>query len=149
MDLLLNKTARHNYEILDTFEAGIQLHGHEVKTLRAKHGSLKEAYITNQAEILQLVKCHIPPYQPGHAKYENVDTYRPRTLLLHKKQIQKLSEELKQKGKSLIPLRIYLKGNLIKLEFALARGKKKHDKRQDLRDRTSKRDAERAIKNSY
>lgn len=149
MNLLVNKNARRNYEILDIYEAGIQLQGHEVKTLRAKHGSLKEAYITNQGEILQLVKCHIPPYQPGHTRYENIDTYRPRKLLLHKKQIQKLSSELRQKGRSLIPLRIYLKGNLIKLELALARGKKQHDKRHDLKNRTSKRDAERAIKNNY
>ncbi len=148
MDLLVNKTAHHNYEILETFEAGIRLSGYEVKTLKAKHGSLKESYVTHKDGFLRLVKCHIPLYQSGHALYENFDVYRQRDLLLHKKQIQKLSEELKQKGKSLIPLRIYLKGNLIKLEIALARGKKKYDKRNDLKDRTTKREVERIIKNS-
>lgn len=148
MNLLVNKKLHHSYEVLETLEAGLKLDGSEVKTLRAKHGSLKEAYITIDNEVF-LVSCHLPHFQPGHKKYENVDTYRRRKLLLHKKQIQKLKEKIKQKGLTIVPVRIYEKGNLIKIEIAIARGKQLHDKRSDMKNRTSKREAERAIKNTY
>jgi SsrA-binding protein len=149
MNLLVNKKLHHSYEVMDTLEAGIKLNGSEVKSLRKKHGSLKEAYISVMNNEVFLVSCHIPPYQPGHKIYENIDTYRKRKLLLHKKQIEKLKEKTKQKGLTLAPVRIYEKGNLIKIEIAVAKGKKLHDKRADLKNRTSKREAERAMKNSY
>jgi SsrA-binding protein len=149
MDLLLNKTAHHNYEVLEKIEAGLKLTGSEVKTLRGKHGSLKEAYVTIKNNELWLIKCHVPHYQPGHPEYENLDTYNPRKLLLNKKQIDSLGEKLKQKGLSIIPLRIYLNHNLIKIEIALARGKKKFDKRNDLKERTTKREVERVLKNNF
>jgi SsrA-binding protein len=149
MNLLVNKTASRNYEILDKFEAGLQLTGSEVKTLRLKHGSLKEAYVTIKNNELWLIKCHIPHYQPGHVYYENLDTYNSRKLLLHKKQITSLGEKLKQQGLSIIPLRIYLSHNLVKIEIALAKGKKNYDKRNDMKDKTAKREAQRTIKNSY
>jgi len=148
MNLLVNKKVNQSYEIIDTFEAGLKLTGSEVKTLRKKHGSLKEAYITVSSEVF-LVGCHLPHYQGAHAIYENVDTYRPRKLLLNRKQITLLKERVKQRGLAIVPLRIYEKGNLIKIEIAVARGKQKHDKRNDLKNRTSKREAERAIKNTY
>ncbi|MCD5390019.1 MAG: SsrA-binding protein SmpB [Candidatus Pacebacteria bacterium] len=149
MNLLVNKKLHHSYEVLDTFEAGLQLNGSEVKTLRAKHGSLKEAYITTNNGEVFLTSCHLPHFQPGHKRYENVDTYRQRKLLLHKKQIEKLREKTKQRGLTIVPVRIYAKKNLIKIEIAIARGKQQHDKRIDMKNRTSKREAERAIKNLY
>ena len=149
MNLLVNKKIRHNYEILESLEVGIELLGTEVKSLRQKHGSLKESYIKEKNNEVFLVSCHIPPFQPGHKIYENFDSYRKRKLLLHKKQIEKLREKTKQRGLTLVPVRIYEKGNLIKLELAVARGKKLHDKRADLKNRTAKREAERAMKNIY
>lgn len=149
MNLLVNKKLHHSYEVLETFEAGLQLNGSEVKSLRAKHGSLKEAYITTNNNEVFLTSCHLPHFQAGHKQYENADTYRQRKLLLHKKQIKKLKEKTKQRGLTLVPVRIYTKKNLIKIEIAIARGKKLHDKRADLKNRTSKREAERAIKNNY
>lgn len=149
MNLLVNKKFRHSYEVLDTFEAGLKLTGSEAKTLRQKHGSLKEAYITVSENEVFLVSCHLPHFQPGHKLYESMDTYRKRKILLHKKQIEKLKEKTKQKGLTVIPVRIYEKGKLIKIEIAIARGKQLHDKRSDMKNRTSKREAERAIKNNY
>ncbi len=146
MNLLVNKKLHHAYDIIEKFEGGLKLTGSEVKTLRKKHGSLKEAYITVGDEIY-LISAHLPHFQPGHKMYENADTYRKRKILLHKKQIGKLKEKTKQKGLTIVPVRIYEKGNLIKIEIAIARGKQQHDKRRMLQDRTTKRDAERAMKN--
>lgn len=148
MNLLVNKKIRHSYEVLETFEAGIKLSGSEVKSLRKKHGSIKEAYIKGDKELF-LQNCHIPPFQPGHLAYENIDTYTARKILLNKKEISYLKGKQKEKGLSLAPVRIYEKGSLIKIEIALVRGKKLHDKRNDMKNRTSKREAERAIKNTY
>lgn len=146
MNLLSNKRAKFNYEILESFEAGIKLTGSEVKTLRKKQGSLKEAYIKVDDEVF-LVAAHIPPFQSGHKDMETYDPYQQRKLLLNKKQIEKIRASLKQKGLTVVPLSIYSKANLIKIEIAIARGKKQHDKRNTLKNRTSKRDAERAMKN--
>jgi SsrA-binding protein len=146
MNLLVNKTVKRSYEIIDIFEAGIKLLGWETKTLRKKHGSLKEAYITIDNEAW-LVNCYLPLFQPNQKIYEGTDPYHKRKLLLSRKQIEKLKESLKQKGLTIVPLRIYEKGQLIKIEIAIARGKKLHDKRNDLKNRTSKREAERAMKN--
>ena len=145
MNVLVNKTVRRSYEILDTLEAGIKLLGWEVKTLRKKHGSLKEAYITVDTEVW-LVNCYIPLFQPGQKMHEGTDPYHKRKLLVSKKQIASLKSSLKQKGLTIVPMRIYAKGQLLKIEIAIAKGKKNYDKRKDLKDRTSKRDAERAIK---
>lgn len=148
MNLLVHKKIHHSYEVLETFEAGLKLTGSEIKTLRQKHGSLKESYITVNEEVF-LVGCHLPPFQPGHIMYEHIDTYQKRKLLLSKKQIKFLQAKGKQRGLSVVPIRIYTKGSLIKIEIALARGKKLHDKRADMKNKTSKREAERAIKNTY
>ncbi len=146
MNLLVNKTARRSYEILETLEAGIKLSGWEVKTLRKKHGSLKEAYITTDSEIW-LVNTYIPHFQPNQPTQENDDPYQKRKLLVSKKQFHDLKSALKQKGLTIIPLRIYEKGQLLKIEIGLAKGKKLYDKRKDLKDRAMKRDADRAMKN--
>jgi len=148
MDLLVHKKIRHSYEIIETFEGGLKLRGSEVKTLRAKHGSLKEAYVTINDEVY-LVSCHLPHFQPSQKMFEGVDTYRKRKILLNKNQIVKLKAKTKEKGLTLVPMRIYAKGKLIKIEIALARGKQLHDKRADMKNKTSKREAERAIKNTY
>jgi len=145
MNLLVNKTVRRSYEIIDTLEAGIKLAGWEVKTLRKKHGSLKEAYVTVDAEVW-LANSYIPLYQPGHTENDGRDPYQKRKLLLSRKQIESLKSSQKQKGLTIVPMRIYEKGQLLKIEIAVARGKKLHDKRKTMKDRTSKRDAERAIK---
>lgn len=149
MNLLVNKKLHHNYEVIESFEAGLKLTGSEVKSLRKKHGSLKEAYITINDDEVFLSSCHIPHFQPGHKKYEGIDTYQKRKILLHKKQIKDLQEKNKQKGLTIVPVRIYEKRNLIKIEIAIARGKKLHDKRSDMKNRTARREAERAIKNTY
>lgn len=146
MNSLVNKTVRRSYEIIDTYEAGIKLAGWEVKTLRKKHGSLKEAYITIDEQVW-LVNCYLPLFQPNQKMYEGTDPYQKRKLLLSRKQIDSLKSDLKQKGLTIVPLRIYEKGQLLKIEIAVAKGKKNYDKRKDLKDRTSKRDVERAIKN--
>ncbi len=148
MNLLVHKTVKQGYEILETFEAGIKLAGWEVKTLRQKHGSLKESYITADNEIW-LVNCYLPLFQPNQKIYEGTDPYQKRKLLLSKQQIKKIKESQKRQGLTIVPLRIYEKGQLIKIEIAIARGKKKHDKRNDLKDKTAKRDAQRAMKNYY
>lgn len=146
MNLLVNKTVKRSYEILDTYEAGIKLDGWEVKTLRKKHGSLKEAYVAVDNEVW-LVNCYLPLFQPNQKLYEGTDPYQKRKLLLSRKQIEKLKASQKQQGLTIVPMRIYEKGQLIKIEIAVARGKKMHDKRKDLKDRTSKREVERAMKN--
>jgi len=145
MNLLRNKKAKLNYELIESFEAGLKLSGSEVKSLRQTHGSLSEAYITVSNEVW-LIGAHIPAFQPGHAMYESYDSYEKRKLLLHKKEISKLKASLKQKGLTIVPIRIYDKHGLIKIEIAIARGKQKHDKRNTLKNRTSKREAERAAK---
>ncbi len=150
MNLLTNKRATHDYEIKERFEAGISLHGWEVKSLRQKHGSLSESYVTVKRNErgtpeLFLKKAHIPHYQPNQIS-ENGDPYRERKLLLKKKEIAHIAEALKQKGVSVIPLRIYEKGNLMKVEIALAKGKKKHDKREDLKKRAIQREIQQKMK---
>ena len=148
MNLLTNKKAKFDYEILESFEAGIKLSGSEVKSLRKQDGSLKEAYVTVNDEVW-LVGAHIPLFQAGHAMYESYDSYQKRKLLLNKKEIEKIKTSLKQKGLTIVPIKMYDKGGLIKIEIAIARGKQKHDKRNALKDRASKRDVLRAIKNLF
>lgn len=145
-DLLVHKSIRHHYEILEQYEAGIQLHGWEVKSLRNKHGSIKESYIVIDNNEVWLINAFIPAYQANHALRKNDDPYRKRKLLFSRKEIQELIGEQKHKGLTLVPTKIYNKNNLIKIGVALARGKKLHDKRASLKDRTAKREAERAMK---
>lgn len=146
MNLLVNKTANLNYHILDRYEAGIQLTGTEVKSLRNKSGSLKEAYVkVNNGEVY-LRNAHIPPFQAQHARYETYDSTQERKLLLSKREIAKIKKALQQKGVTIIPLRIFAKKRFLKIEIAVASGKQKFDRRNDLKEKAVKRDLEREVK---
>jgi SsrA-binding protein len=138
-----NRKARHEYFILDTFEAGIVLKGTEVKSLRQGNANLADGYAMLKGGEVWLAGMHISPYQQG--SYSNVDPTRSRKLLLHAREIRKLSGRLKEKGLTLVPLKVYFKNNLAKVLLGLAKGKRAFDKRQDI----AKRDAERAIRQRY
>lgn len=139
-----NRKARFNYEILETYEAGIALKGTEVKSIRAGKVNLGEGYATiDNGEIL-LKQVHISPYEQGNIF--NVDPLRVRKLLMHKSEIKKLIGEVAQKGYSLIPLSMYLKKGKVKVQLALARGKKNYDKRESLAKKDAQRKIERAVK---
>lgn len=143
MNLVVNKTVHHNYEILEQFEAGMKLLGSEVKSLRQKNGSLREAYVKVKEGRLVLTNAYVPPFQ-NHA--DLYDPYRERLLLLHKKEVMKIRHLLKQGGVTIVPVRIYATKRFIKIEIAIARGKKKHDKRNELKKRAITRDIERELK---
>ena len=145
MALIQNKKVRLNYEITETFEAGMELFGFEVKSLRGKQGSLEGAHVIVRGREAFLVGATIPPYQPKNTPPE-YDPDRARRLLLNKKEITRLGGFESQKGLTIVPLSVYNKNNKLKVELAVARGKKKHDKRQDLKEKTMKREAQRAIR---
>ena len=139
-----NKKAYHDYFILDTYEAGIALHGTEVKSLRMGQCSIKEAFIRIENGEMFIYGMHISPYEKGNIF--NKDPLRTRKLLLHKNEILKMLGKMKEKGIAVIPLKVYLKGSLVKVEIGLARGKKLYDKRDDIAKKDQKREAEREIK---
>lgn len=140
-----SRDARHHYEILETVEAGIELFGYEVKAIKSGSGSLKGAFIAADPKGLSLVKMYIPPYQVKNAP-PAYDPYRNRRLLLQKKEIKKFADKKKSEGLTLIPLSLYDKKNLIKVEIALVRGKKQHDKRQSIKKREADREIRRTLK---
>lgn len=144
MALVSNKKARLNYEILDTFEAGMELFGTEVKSLKNKQGSLEGAYVIIRGGEAFVTNMHIPAYQKKNTP-ESFDPYRVRRLLLHKKELGKLASASAQKGLTIVPISVYNKNNLLKLEVAIARGKKKHDKREMLKKKTMNRDIARDL----
>ncbi|RMF15730.1 MAG: SsrA-binding protein SmpB [Candidatus Dadabacteria bacterium] len=137
-----NRKARHLYQILDTFEAGIVLSGSEVKSLRAGRANLQDAYARIKDGEAWLINAHIAPYDQAGG-YGHDDPTRNRKLLLHRREIDRLYGEIKSGGLTLVPLRIYFKNGRAKVELALARGKKSHDKREDLKKRDQKREMER------
>jgi SsrA-binding protein len=145
MTLLKNKTARRDYKILETYEAGIELFGFEVKSLRQKEGSLKGAYVAARGGEAWLVSAHIPAFQPDNAPDE-YDPDRTRKLLLHKQEIRELADHEREGGIAIIPLSVYNSHGRIKLEVAVAEGKKQHDKRKDIKERDVQRDIERTLK---
>ena len=138
-----NRKARHEYFILETFEAGIALQGSEIKSIRAGQISLSEAYIRIDGHEAWLEDAHIAPYE--QANRYNHDPRRPRKLLLHHNEIHRLWNEVRQKGVTVIPLSVYLKEGRAKLEIAVAKGKKLYDKRADLAKRDAKREIERQM----
>lgn len=140
-----NRKARFNYEILETYEAGIELKGTEVKSVRASKVNLTEGFISIDNGEAFLKQVHISPYEQGNIF--NVDPVRVRKLLLHKREIKKLIGETAQKGFTLVPLSMYLKNGKVKLSLGLARGKNTHDKRQDMAKKDVQRSIERAMKN--
>lgn len=139
-----NKKAYHDYFILDTYEAGIVLHGTEVKSLRMGKCSIKESFIRIENGEVFIYGMHISPYEKGNIF--NKDPLRVRKLLLHKSEINKLAGQIKMKGYTLMPLKVYFKGSLVKVEIGLARGKKLYDKRQDIAKKDAKREVERDFK---
>ncbi|MGL5206000.1 MAG: SsrA-binding protein SmpB [Acidaminococcaceae bacterium] len=140
-----NRKARHDYSIHETFEAGIELVGTEVKALRAGKANLKDAYaqITKTAEVY-VYNLHISPYEQGNQF--NHEPLRPRRLLLHRAEIRRLIGKVKEKGYALIPLKLYFTHGLVKMELALATGKKLYDKRQSMAEKDAKREMDRTMK---
>ncbi len=143
-DLVSNRKARYNYEILETFEAGLVLFGTEIKSLRDHKGSLQEAYIIVEGSELWLINSQIPHYQFGNV--HNHPEKRKRKLLMHANEIERLRKAVQEKGLSLIPLAIFLKGRWAKIKFALGKGKKMHDKRESIKEKESKRALEKEFK---
>ncbi|NSL53152.1 SsrA-binding protein SmpB [Calidifontibacillus erzurumensis] len=139
-----NKKAYHDYFIEDTYEAGIVLQGTEIKSIRAGRVNLKDSFAKIQKGEVFLHNMHISPYEQGN-RY-NHDPLRTRKLLLHKREIQKLIGITKEQGYSLIPLKIYLKNGYAKVLIGLAKGKKKYDKREDMKRKEAKREVERAFR---
>lgn len=139
-----NKKARHDYFIEDTYEAGIVLHGTEVKSLRQGKCSIKESFVRVETGEVIIYGMHISPYEKGNIF--NKDPLRPKKLMLHKYEINKLVGKLNEKGLTLVPIQVYFKGSLVKVEIGLARGKKLYDKRQDIAKRDLKREHEREYK---
>jgi SsrA-binding protein len=139
-----NRKARHDYEILDTYEAGLVLTGSEIKSIRAGHVNLREAFVQVRSDELWLLNAHIATYdqagQFGH------DPLRPRKLLLHRKEINRIAARVQEKGLTIVPTVLYLTRGLAKVEIALARGKKQYDKRESLRRRDSQRQIERSLR---
>jgi SsrA-binding protein len=139
-----NRRARHEYHILETFECGLVLHGYEVKSIREGRASLQEAFGTVQGEEAFVENLHITPY--SHGDLRTIDPLRSRKLLLRRKEIDYLAGRTRERGLTLVPLRLYLKGPRVKLEMGLARGKKLYDRRQDIAERDARRDIDRALK---
>jgi SsrA-binding protein len=138
-----NRKARHEYEILETVEAGIVLRGTEVKTLRQGKASLQDAYAAIEGNDVVL-HMQIPEY--SHAGYETHEPTRPRKLLLHREEVERLAQRVKERGLTLVPLRLYFKSQLVKVELGLARGKRAYDKRQSIAKRDAAREMDRVRK---
>lgn len=145
MSLITNKKAGFNYEILEKYVAGIELFGFEVKSLKNSQGSLEGAYVTVRGDEAYLVGMFIPPYQTNNTP-KDYDPYRNRRLLLSKKEILDLKNTENAKGLTIVPISVYNKANLVKLDIAIAKGKKKFDKRETLKKQTSLRDMQRDLK---
>lgn len=139
-----NRKAYHNYHVLDSLEAGIVLTGTEIKSIRAGRVSLGDAYVKPEGGELWLLNAHIARYEAG--SYQSHVPTRPRKLLLHRKEIDSLTSQIVEKGLTLVPLKLYIKGGIAKTEIALAKGKKLYDKRESIARRDSKRKIERALK---
>lgn len=139
-----NKKARHDYFLEELFEAGISLHGTEVKSLRMGKCSVKEAFVRIEGGEVIVYGMHISPYEKGNIF--NKDPLRPKKLLMHKKEILKLQQKITEKGYTLVPVEVYFKGSLVKVQIALAKGKKLYDKRQDIAKKDQRREAERKFK---
>jgi SsrA-binding protein len=138
-----NRKARHDYIIEDRFEAGMVLTGSEIKSIRAGQVNLRDSYATIREGELWLINTHIAAYK--QASHQNHEPRRDRKLLMHRREINRLTGKLMEKGLTLVPLKIYLKHGRAKIELGLGRGKKMHDKRQAMRERTDRRQMDRAV----
>ena len=139
-----NRRARHEYEILETLEAGLVLRGTEVKSLRTGQVNFKDSYATVRNGEVWLLGCHISPY--SHGTDANHDPERDRKLLLHTREIRRLVGKIAERGLTVVPLKLYFKNGRAKIEIGLARGKKLHDKRATLRERETRREMDRAVR---
>ena len=139
-----NRRARHEYELDAPVEAGLVLQGSEVKVLREGKGVLQDAFVQIKPDGAELVNLHIPPY--SHGGYANHEPARPRRLLLHAREIEKLRKGVEQKGYTIVPLRLYFRAGRVKVEIALGRGKKLHDKRDAIAERDAQRRLDRVLK---
>ena len=142
--IALNRQAHHNYFIHETYECGIALTGTEVKSIRAGKANLRDSFARIQKGEVYLWNAHISPYEQGNIF--NKDPLRPRKLLLHKYEINKLLGKTKEKGIAIVPLKVYFKGSLVKVEIGLAKGKKLYDKRNDIAKKDMRREAEKEFK---
>lgn len=146
MDIAKNKKAYFDYEILKKYEAGIVLNGNEIKSVRARNVNLKESFVKiNYKKELMLYNMHISEYAMAH-KMSETDTRRARKLLMHRKEINKLEFDVKGTGLTLVVLKLYFKNNRVKVQIALARGKKMHDKRNSLKEKAINMDLKRELK---
>jgi SsrA-binding protein len=145
--LAQNKKARHDYDIIEQFEAGIELKGTEVKSCKAGKVNLRDAYVRIKDGEAVLLNAHISEYEQGNIS--NHEPTRTRKLLLHKSEINKLIGKSQEKGLTIIPLKIYLRRNLVKVEIALVKGRKSHDKRSAIREKDIKREIARDFKNKF
>ena len=146
-DVASNRQAAFRYDLLDKLECGVVLTGTEVKSLREGGGQLREAYAQIREGELWLIGAHIAPYAP--AARENHEPERPRKLLAHRREIERLVAQQQEKGLTIVPTRIYFKGQRAKVEVALARGKDRFDKRQSIKERDMKREADRAMQERF
>ena len=142
--IAINKKAYHDYFLEEKYEAGIELHGTEVKSIRMGKCSIKEAFVRIQNGEVYIYGMHVSPYEKGIIF--NKDPLRPKKLQMHKTEIRKLVGKLAEQGYTLVPVEVYLKGSLVKVQIALAKGKKLYDKRQDIAKKDMKREAERDFK---
>ena len=140
-----NRKAYHDYHIEETIEAGIALLGTEVKSLRAGQANLKDSYVLVKDNEVFLLNCHISPY--SHGNITNHEPLRTRKLLLHRKEIERLRGKVAQKGYTLIPLKVYFKGSMAKVEVGFAKGKQVFEKRDKIKEREAKREIARALRN--
>jgi SsrA-binding protein len=140
----VNRKAAHDYELMERFEAGLVLVGTEVKSARDGRVNLKDSYAAPRGGELYLLQSHIQPY--SHGTHENHEALRPRKLLLHKREMRKLIGKVTERGLTLVPTRMYFKDGRLKVEIALARGKRQHDRRAAERERDVKREVEAALK---
>ncbi len=144
--LILNRQATHEYSILERYEAGVMLTGDEVKSIKNGNANLKESFITADYGALVIKNMHVSQYEKVDG-FSKTDTRRNRKLLMHKTEILRLKQKATQKGLTLIPLKLYLKGALIKMELGLCQGKHTYDKKKDLMAKDNKREVERQLKN--
>ena len=142
--LAQNRKAYHDYFVLDKYEAGIELFGTEVKSLRLGQANLKDSYCTTDGKQIWVNGLHISPYEKGNIF--NKDPLRARKLLMHRSEINKLEGKIREKGLTLVPLQVYIKGSLVKVGIGLARGKKLYDKRDDIAKKDQRREVERDYK---
>jgi len=142
-----NKRATFDYHLLEKFEAGLVLTGTEIKSVRANQVSLRRSYVQQRNGELWLVEAHIAPYD--HGNIQNHDPVRPRKLLLHRREINRIIDQMQQKSLTIVPTMMYLKSGRDKVEIALAQGKKRHDKRQDMAKKDDQRRVERALREKY